>query len=231
MIPLGDSPKKKRVSYITPMLITVNVLFFLYMLLYFPDITVFYKQYGLNPVQITSAFQNTTTFQPVYWTFLFSMFSHGGWWHLISNMLFLWIFGDNVEDRMGKFFFLIFYLLAGTGAAIVQILLQPSSNVVMVGASGAISGVMGAYLVLYPKASVTTLVPILLFPVILKIPAVVFMVIWFLSQIINMAMGTTGVGWGAHLGGFIIGLLMGWIFIPIHKATSARVIGKDHYFR
>ena len=231
MIPLGDSPKKKRVSYITPVLIAGNVLFFLYMLLFFPDVSAFYKVYGLNPAQITSAFQTSSAFQPVYWTFLSSMFSHGGWWHLISNMLFLWIFGDNVEDRMGKFFFLIFYLLAGTGAAIVQILLQPNSNVVMVGASGAISAIMGAYLVLYPKASVMTLVPILLFPVILRIPAVVFMVFWFLSQIINLVIGTSGVGWGAHVGGFMIGLLLGWILIPMNKATSARVIGENHYFR
>jgi membrane associated rhomboid family serine protease len=211
VIPLGDSPKKKRVSYITPVLIAGNVLFFLYMLLFFPDVSAFYKVYGLNPAQITSAFQTSSAFQPVYWTFLSSMFSHGGWWHLISNMLFLWIFGDNVEDRMGKFFFLIFYLLAGTGAAIVQILLQPNSNVVMVGASGAISAIMGAYLVLYPKASV--------------------MVFWFLSQIINLVIGTSGVGWGAHVGGFMIGLLLGWILIPMNKATSARVIGENHYFR
>ncbi|MCE5222585.1 rhomboid family intramembrane serine protease [bacterium] len=231
MIPLGDSPKKKRDSFITPLLIAGNVLFFLYMLLFFPDASAFYKVYGLNPAQITRAFQASSAFQPVYWTFLSSMFSHGGWWHLISNMLFLWIFGDNVEDRMGKFFFLIFYLLAGTGAAIVQILLQPDSNVVMVGASGAISAVMGAYLVLYPKASVMTLVPILFFPVILRIPTVVFMAFWFLTQILNMATGTSGVGWGAHVGGFMIGLLLGWMLIPLNRPPSARVIEEDRYFR
>lgn len=224
MIPLGDSPKKRLVSIITPLLVIGNVIVFLYMLVGYPDVAVFYKQFGLIPSQITKAFQNSSAFQPVYWTFLSSMFSHGGWWHLISNMLFLWIFGDNVEDRMGKFFFVIFYLLAGVGAATVQIMLQPNSDAVMVGASGAISAVMGAYLVLYPKASVTTLIPILLFPLILRIPAVVFMVFWFVSQVLNMAMGTTGVGWGAHLGGFLIGLLLGWIFIPLNKPTSARII-------
>lgn len=224
MIPLGDSPKKKRESVITPLLVGLNIIVFLYMLLAYPDITRFFRQYGLIPSNITKAFKTSTEFQPVYWTFLTSLFAHGGWWHLISNMLFLWIFGDNVEDRMGKLFFLFFYLLAGIGASIVQIFLNPSSTAVMVGASGAVSAVMGAYLVLYPKASVTTLVPILLFPLILRIPAVVFMVFWFGSQMMNMALGTAGIGWGAHIGGFLIGLVLGWILIPLHKPTSARVI-------
>lgn len=131
---------------------------------------------------------------------------------------------------MGKGLFFLFYLLCGVTASVVQILLNPGSNDVMVGASGAISGVMGAYLVLFPKASVTTLVLILFFPIILNIPAIVFMVIWFATQVVNMMIGTAGVGWGAHLGGFLVGFLLGWLFIPIHKPPSARIIDES-YFR
>lgn len=229
MIPLGDTPKKRTPSLITPIFIAVNAGMFLMMLLTASPLS-FFQRFGVNPAQIVHAFQSSRSFQPVYWTLLTSLFTHGGWWHLLSNMLFLWIFGDNVEDRMGKGLFFLFYLLCGVTASVVQILLNPGSNDVMVGASGAISGVMGAYLVLFPKASVTTLVLILFFPIILNIPAIVFMVIWFATQVVNMMIGTAGVGWGAHLGGFLVGFLLGWLFIPIHKPPSARIIDES-YFR
>jgi membrane associated rhomboid family serine protease len=139
------------------------------------------------------------------------MFLHGGWAHLLGNLWFLWIFGGNVEDRLGAFKFLLFYLLAGFVAAVVQVAVDPGSAVPMIGASGAISGVLGAYLILFPTAWVWSLVPWIV-PV-LPVPAVVFLVLWFAAQTLNglgaLAVGATGgVAWWAHAGGFAAGVAM-----------------------
>jgi membrane associated rhomboid family serine protease len=144
------------------------------------------------------------------------MFLHAGWFHFLSNMWILFIFGDNVEDRMGSFTFLFFYLLSGFAAGILQTMVNPSSTVPTLGASGAIAGVLGAYVVLFPAARVVTLILILFFPLIVRIPAVFFLGIWFISQLFSgvssIATGMGGVAWWAHIGGFLFGLFLGRFF-------------------
>jgi membrane associated rhomboid family serine protease len=156
-----------------------------------------------------------------WWTLLTCTFLHGGWMHFLGNMWFLHIFGDNVEDRFGHFGYLFFYLGCGVAASIAHLLLNSSSEMPTIGASGAIAGVMGAYLYLYPRANVLTLVPIFIFIQILVVPAPVFLVIWFVLQFFQGAFsvtaGTTeGVAWWAHVGGFIAGLLAAWLLGRTH---------------
>jgi membrane associated rhomboid family serine protease len=148
-----------------------------------------------------------------------SMFLHGGWLHLIGNMWFLWIFGDNVEDTLGSVRYFFFYLLCGLGAGIVHWLSQPASPVPTVGASGAIAGVLGAYAVLFPGARVLTLVPVFFVIQLVEVPAILLLALWFLLQLLTGAVaplhGTSGgVAWGAHVGGFLLGLLAVLFFRP-----------------
>ncbi|MBM7854822.1 membrane associated rhomboid family serine protease [Desulfohalotomaculum tongense] len=150
-----------------------------------------------------------------------TMFLHGGWFHLLGNMLYLWIFGDNVEDRMGHGRFLIFYLFTGYIATLTHVYSMPHSTVPMVGASGAIAGVLGAYLVLYPRARVLTLLPIGIFINIIRIPAVLFLGFWFFLQVINQvtvsSASTQSVAWWAHIGGFLTGAVLVRFFVPSCK--------------
>jgi membrane associated rhomboid family serine protease len=151
-----------------------------------------------------------------------SMFLHGGWLHLISNMWVLWIFGDNVEDRLGKGQYLLYYLVCGLVAAYGHYLTGPRSGVPVVGASGAIAGVMGGYCVLFPQARIVTLLPIFIFLQIVTIPAVLFLAFWFFAQLLNgMAASAAhfggGVAWWAHVGGFVAGALM---VLPLSRASG-----------
>lgn len=151
-----------------------------------------------------------------------SMFMHGGWMHLIGNMLYLWIFGDNVEDSMGHGRFVVFYLLCGIAAVLAQALPDPSSQIPMVGASGAISGVLGAYLLLYPHARVLVAIPLGFFLHTMRIPAGLVLVLWFGLQLLSSAMaqpGQGGVAFRAHIGGFIAGMIL----IPIFKQRRVRL--------
>jgi membrane associated rhomboid family serine protease len=152
-------------------------------------------------------------------TIFTSMFMHGGWFHLFSNMLALYIFGDNVEDRMGSQRYFLFYLICGVAAALVHVMFNPTSPIPTVGASGALSGVLAAYLLFFPSARVITLVPIFFLPWLVEVPAVVYLGLWFLSQLANglfsimvnvQAMG--GVAWWAHIGGFVAGLILAPFF-------------------
>jgi membrane associated rhomboid family serine protease len=146
------------------------------------------------------------------------MFLHGGWFHLIGNMLFLYIFGDNVEDRMGHFKYIIFYLISGLAAAFTQIIINIYSTIPMVGASGAISGVLGAYILFFPHSRILTLVPIFFFIQIVEIPAVIFLLIWFIIQFFSgvaslaATQNTGGVAFWAHIGGFVVGLILSRFF-------------------
>jgi membrane associated rhomboid family serine protease len=152
-------------------------------------------------------------------TLLTSMFLHGGWMHLIGNMLYLWIFGNNVEDAMGHVRFVLFYLLCGIVAALAQALPHPDSTIPMIGASGAISGVLGAYLLLYPRARVLVLVPLGFYTRLVHLPAMLVLGFWFVLQIINSALLTQaggGVAWGAHIGGFVAGMAL----IPLFKRRN-----------
>jgi len=207
MIPLSDVIPSRTVPVVTIGLIIVNALVFLYeQALPEPLLLQFVANYALIPAWFSV---------PALFT---SQFLHGGWMHIISNMLYLWIFGDNVEDRLGHFRYLLFYLGAGAAAAILQTLFDPFSSVPMVGASGAIAGVMGAYFILYPYSRVLTVVFLIIFFDIIEIPAVFFLGLWFLLQLLsgvgslavsNAAGG--GVAFWAHIGGFAAGALIGLV--------------------
>lgn len=150
-------------------------------------------------------------------TLFTSLFVHAGFFHLAGNMLFLWIFGDNVEDSFGHFRFFVFYVVSGVIASLTHVMVDPSSTVPMVGASGAIAGVLGAYFFLFPRARISTLVVLIIFITVVKIPAFVFLGIWFAVQILSSGYGG-GIAWYAHIGGFVAGLVMVVFFRPARRA-------------
>jgi membrane associated rhomboid family serine protease len=168
-----------------------------------------------------------------YWPFLTSMFLHGGWLHIFSNMWTLWIFGDNVEDRMGPARFLIFYLLCGLAAGVVHWHTNPDSTIPTVGASGAIAGVLGAYLLLYPFSRVVVVIPVFIFPFFFELPAVTYLAIWALTQVFSGALSILdtrqvgGVAWWAHVGGFAAGLVLHFFFV--RRGRDHRLPSRDDY--
>lgn len=214
MFPLRDTVRSRSFPVVNYGLIALNALVFLFEAsLGTRAFERFIAAYGVVPAQVSLV-------QPFSWLTLFtSMFLHGGWFHLLSNMWVLFIFGDNVEDRMGSFRYLIFYLLAGTIAGATHVYFSPGSNVPTVGASGAIAGVLGAYFVLFPSARVTTLVPLFILPWFIEVPAFLFIGIWFLTQLSSglLQLGAYGdfggVAWWAHVGGFLVGILLARIFV------------------
>ncbi|MDE2179429.1 MAG: rhomboid family intramembrane serine protease [candidate division NC10 bacterium] len=213
MIPLRDNIPSDRTPVVTVGLIGVNVLVYLNQLMLTPRAGVrFIYLYGLIPLEISSGNLLMPHPVPLYATLFTSMFVHGGLFHLGGNMLYLWIFGDNVEDRMGRLKFLAFYLLSGLAAAAAQIWADPASKIPMIGASGAISGVLGAYLFLFPYARVLTLIPLGFFYRIMEIPALVVLGFWIVVQVLSgvMTLGVQvgGVAWLAHVGGFVAGIVM-----------------------
>ncbi len=159
---------------------------------------------------------------PAWATLFTSMFLHGGWMHLISNMLYLWVFANNVEDAMGHFRFIVFYLLCGVVAALVHGAAAPGSEIPMIGASGAISGVLGAYLVLHPFSRITVVIPLIIIPYLLRLPAGLVLLLWFGFQLVSsagVAPDEPGVAFLAHIGGFVAGLLL----IPLFKYRRVRL--------
>ena len=224
MIPLRDAIPSQSPPAVTVLLITLNVLAFLYELSLGKALDVFIMQYGAVPLRFILAGQmeevsTVERFLPLFT----SMFLHGGWLHLGGNMLYLWIFGDNVEDRLGHVRFLLFYLACGLAAALAQIYINPTSKIPMVGASGAVAGVLGAYLVLFPHARVLALIPIVFFFQIVELPALLFLGFWFLMQFLNGAISITaanyatgGVAWWAHIGGFVSGVVLAYL-LPKRK--------------
>lgn len=212
MLPIGDVSVRRRVPLVTICLIAINALVFLYQLLLPAGaLDAFILQAGLVPAA-TANQPTLTTVGDV----LTSMFMHGGWSHILGNMLYLWIFGDNIEDALGRMGYLLFYLLAGSAAALLQVLSQPGSTVPMIGASGAIAGVLGAYMVFYPRTRVRTLLTLGFWIRFVQLPALVVLGYWFLLQLFNgvTAIGSVGggVAWWAHIGGFLFGLAVGWMF-------------------
>jgi membrane associated rhomboid family serine protease len=199
VIPLRDVIPSRTTPVVTVSLIVANVAVFLYELTLGRGVEEFTRVFGLVPADFS-------------WLTVFtSMFLHGGLFHVGGNMLYLWIFGDNVEDRMGHGRFLAFYVLCGTAAALTQAFTSPDSTVPMVGASGAIAGVMGAYFVLYPRSRIVTLIPLFFFFQIVEIPAIFFLGIWFVMQFLSgvgsiAASATGGVAFWAHIGGFVAGV-------------------------
>ena len=217
MIPLRDMTKSPVFPYVNTALIIVNVLVFLYSYSIGDYMNLFILRYGLIPAKVFSSVPDIATAERVY-PFFTSMFLHGGWLHLIGNMLFLYIFGDNVEGRMGHFRYLVFYLVCGLIAALFQFVTNIHSIIPMVGASGAISGVLGAYITFYPRSRILTLVPIFFFIQFIHIPAAVFIFVWFIIQFLsglgslNAPKESGGVAFWAHIGGFVAGLLLARFF-------------------
>jgi membrane associated rhomboid family serine protease len=202
MIPLRDVIPSRTTPYITITIIVLNAAAWLFELSLPRDVLpVFLQVYGVVPADFHAP------------TLLTSMFLHGGWMHIIGNMWYLWIFGDNVEDRLGHGRFIVFYLLCGFIAAGGQILVAPTSPVPTIGASGAIAGVMGAYFILYPHSRVLTLVPLIIFWEIIELPAIFLLGFWFVMQIfsagaiaVTTATAGGGVAFAAHVAGFLAGL-------------------------
>ena len=211
MIPLRDINPSRNFPVVNTLLIAINVLVFLLQMSQGNGSDRFVYTYGLVPARyaIPHVSAYFTPFQQVF-SFLSFMFLHGGFLHLLGNMWSLYIFGDNIEDRLGPFRYLLFYLLCGLASGLSHLLLNMNSTIPTIGASGAISGVMGAYLVLHPRSRILTLIPILIFPWFVEIPAFFFIGFWFVMQLLNAA-GSHGMGggiaWWAHIGGFLFGIV------------------------
>jgi membrane associated rhomboid family serine protease len=208
LIPIRDTIPSRSVPVVTWTLIAINALVFLFELSLPPEeLQAFILRFGLVPARFSAISLFTC------------MFLHGGWMHVIGNMWTLWIFGDNVEDRMGRARFLVFYLLTGLIAGIAHLVTNIDSPIPTVGASGAIAGVLGAYFVLFPHSRVIVLFPILFIPLFFDVPAVVFLLVWFWSQLVSGALSglgpedVGGVAWWAHAGGFVAGALLWWLFV------------------
>ena len=215
MIPFKDDNPTERYPIVTVGLIVLNVLVYLYQLsLGGSGQQFFFRQMGAIPYEISHmADLPPYNVIPVPFTILSAMFVHGGLMHLGGNMLYLWIFGDNVEDSMGRVRFLLFYLICGVAASGLHIAIDPDSTVPMVGASGAIAGVLGAYLLLYPQARVYTLLFLFFFIQVVRLPAVYVLGFWFFLQILYGlpslgGVSSGGVAWFAHIGGFVAGVIL-----------------------
>ena len=204
MIPLRDTQPSRTTPIVTVGIIVVNVLVFLYQVsLDRFSVNHLIAEYGVIPDRLHAL------------SLVTSMFLHGGWMHVIGNMWFLWIYGDNVEDVLGHARYLLFYLLAGVAAGLLQVALSWDSRVPMIGASGAIAGVMGAYLVKFPRARVLTLIPVFVFFTTVEIPAVFILLYWFVIQFFSGVgsigyshLSQGGVAWFAHVGGFVAGMIL-----------------------
>ena len=230
MLPLRDTIRARNFPIINWVLIAANALVFFFQLTLSPaGLERFFFSFGVVPANLSLG-------DPFSWFPLLShMFMHGGWLHFLSNMWTLVIFGDNVEDRMGPVSFLLFYLLGGVAAGLIQAVSAPNSSIPAIGASGAIAAVLGAYFLFYPKSRVITLVPLFFLPWFVEIPALVYLGFWFVSQLFSgvlalatasgMAMG--GVAWWAHIGGFIFGLAVCNLFTA---RRPRQVWYRDEYF-
>ncbi len=219
MIPLRDSVRPHKKPYVNWLIIGLNIYVFIKEAMLPQDMLhqLFYS-FGLIPSNMLKVFFTGSVFHPELITFITAMFLHGGWLHVLSNMLFLWVFGDNVEDRLGHIRYLLFYLAAGIIGSLAHIVSDPTSNIPIVGASGAVAGVLGAYLVTFPRAKVLALIPIIFFFTVAEIPAVIFLLLWFVLQIFSgvasLGGGAGAVAWWAHIGGFVAGIILIKILAP-----------------
>ena len=222
MIPLRDTIPTREFPVATWMIIILNsIVFFIEISLPEKSLTAIFYHFGVVPARYSDplwAVSHGLT-QGNYLPFLTNMFLHGGWMHFISNMWTLYLFGDNVEDRMGHVRFFVFYILSGLAASLTHYFFNMDSTVPAIGASGAIAGVMGAYFILFPHSRVITLIPILFLPYFIEIPAFVYLWVWFISQLFSGTFSILapeaggGIAWWAHIGGFVAGILM----LPLFK--------------
>ncbi len=218
MIPIGDDAPTSSFPFVNIALIIINIAVFAYELSLGAGAQTFINSYGLVPGKVVQAM---TDLNPVSLSnnFVTSIFIHGGWLHLIGNMLYLWIFGDNVEDRLGHLRYLAFYILAGAVAMAAHVSSMPMSAEPAIGASGAVAGVLGAYLIMFPRAKVFIVIPLFLFFPVFAIKAVYALGFWFLQQLLSGAgaifepAAAAGVAWWAHIGGFIVGMLYARFYI------------------
>ena len=216
MIPIRDALRSRTFPVVNVVIISLNVLAFLWQLAQGTDLKDALYLYGVVPLRYSDPGLSAhfTRFQQ-YLPFLTSMFLHGGFLHIIMNMWFLYIFGDNIEDRLGHIRYLLFYLLCGVAAGLIHLFTNWSSNIPTIGASGAISGVMGAYLLLHPRSRILTLIPIFFFFQFVEIPAFIFLGYWLLIQLFSASLtpkNVGGVAFWAHIGGFVAGLFLIKIF-------------------
>ena len=209
MIPIKDDNPTSAFPALTVTIILVNILVFGYQMSLGPhQAQLLVNRAGIIPYEITHLRDvGRPDLVPLPFTLFTALFLHGGFVHLLGNMLYLWIFGNNIEDSMGRGRFVIFYLVCGLVASLSQVYLYPDSPVPVIGASGAIAGVLGGYLLLFPRARVLTLVPIFFFIQIIRLPAVFVLGFWFIIQLLNAGAGG-GVAWFAHIGGFICGFVL-----------------------
>jgi membrane associated rhomboid family serine protease len=238
MIPIGDENPTRRFPLVNYLLLAANIAFFVYELsLGERRLDRFINVWGVRSDEVIALLGgNLGLLRQVLLKSLVSMFLHGGWLHIAGNMLFLWVFGDNVEDNFGSLRYLLFYLLSGFGAVVAQALLAPGSSVPSIGASGAISGVLAAYLLLYPGASIRALLVLLVFFTVVRVPAWVMIIVWFGTQLLNGLASVTeaaqrsgGIAYGAHVGGFIVGLVLTVFFRKPQRPP--RYVYDDRYYR
>jgi membrane associated rhomboid family serine protease len=230
MFPIADDNPRIETPMVTWSIIAVCVLVFFWQLSLGTnggEIAIY--EFGMIPARLFGAAEldPELVVVPAWSTVFTSMFMHGGWMHLGFNMLFLWIFGDNVEDSMGHARYLIFYLACGTAAALAQAVVNPDSTVPMVGASGAISGVLGAYLLLHPHATIRTVIFLGLFVTMMHLPALIVLGLWFLMQLVSAALsnsGAPGVAFWAHVGGFVAGMAL----VPFFKKRGVPLLQPSH---
>jgi len=216
LIPLRDRVTSRRIPLITILLIIANGFVFIKELFLGRQLTAFINMFAVIPAAYTGAGTGDISGWPQRGVSLVTaLFIHGGWIHYIGNMWYLWIFGDNVEDRLGHFRFFMFYLVCGIAGNITHIVMNSASSVPVLGASGSIAGVLGAYFLLFPGARIVTLLPVVIFWTIAEVPAVFFLGIWFALQFLNgfFSVGQTAtIAWEAHIGGFITGIVLTLIF-------------------
>ena len=236
MIPIRDTIPSKNIPVGTYMLILANSVVFVFELMIpEPMLEVFFYYFGIVPARYSHPEWASWVGLPIddYWPFVTSMFLHGGWLHIIGNMWTLWIFGDNVEDRMGTTRYLVFYFICGLAAGLVHFFTNANSTIPTVGASGAIAGVLGAYFLLFPKSRIIVLLPLFFLPLFIEVPAVTYLGFWVLSQIFSGTLSLAlpedvgGVAFWAHVGGFIAGAVLHWLFIQGRR--DFRVLAPDEW--
>lgn len=227
MIPIRDNIRSRRFPVVNMTLIVLNAALFLYEIsLSQGRLSELISTYGVTPRRISAMLDGQLGLTEGILPLFSAMFLHGGWFHLLGNMLYLWIFGDNVEDRLGRLKYLVLYLAAGIAGSLAQVWANPLAAEPVIGASGAIAGVLGAYFLSYPRAKVLTLVPIVFFITFVEIPAFIFLFIWFLLQWLSgfATLGVAGnmVAWWAHIGGFIAGAVGILLLAPARRRTYVR---------
>jgi len=219
MIPLRDNIRSKSFPAVSVSFIILNITIFVYELsLNRVQLSGLIYNFGVVPERVLGFAAGDISAAPVLLPLFSSMFLHGGIVHLLGNMLYLWIFGDNVEDRIGRGKFVLLYFVSGLAGTLAQVWANPAATAPVIGASGAIAGLLGAYFVSYPKAKVLTLLPIFFFITFIEVPAFVFLLIWFLTQwlsgFLTLGAGGNMVAWWAHIGGFASGALLMLLLAP-----------------